>query len=77
MLEVDKQNICCRWNDNNFVTLASNNTSVNPVAQQVKSFSQKGMNIMVDRADQNISLCRVTFRGKLVLSYFLPFSKFI
>lgn len=40
MLDADKQIIICRWNDNNLVTLASNNTSVKPLSQ-VKRFSQK------------------------------------
>lgn len=80
MLENDKPIIICRWNDNNLVTMASNNTSVQPVAH-VKRFSQKEKkNVMVeqpniikkynenmggvDRADQNISLYRVSIRGK-------------
>lgn len=72
--------IVCKWNDNNVVNIASNDTSPLPTLQ-VKRFSQKEKKNIhisqpclikkynenmggVDRADQNISLYRVAIRGK-------------
>lgn len=72
--------IICKWHDNNVVTMASNFSTVFPLAQ-VKRFSRKEKkNIQVeqpycikkynenmggvDRADQNISLYRTSIRGK-------------
>lgn len=83
--------ILCKWHDNNIVTIASNNTKVLPTAQvkrfsqkekkivhiqQPNIIKQYNENMGgVDRADQNISLYRVSIRGKKW--YFPLFSHFI
>lgn len=72
--------VVCRWNDNNIVTICSNSEAVLPTAnvsrfsqkekkkvavpqpQLIKKYNQNMGG--VDRADQNISLYRVSVRGK-------------
>lgn len=79
-LEREENLIICRWNDNNIVTIASNYESVLPTANvsrfsqkekkkitvpQPKLIKKYNQNMGgVDRADQNISLYRVSIRGK-------------
>lgn len=80
MHDPDKHIIVCRWNDNNLVTLASNSTTVHTILQAKRYSQKEKKSVMieqptivkkynenmggVDRADQNISLYRVSIRGK-------------
>lgn len=72
--------IVCKWHDNNIVNIASNNSAVLPTVQVKRFSQKEKRNIYVpqpnivkvynenmggvDRADQNISLYRVSIRGK-------------
>lgn len=79
-LDQDTGIVVCRWNDNSVVTVASNYTTVLPVSQvkRFSQKEKRHVNINqpkviksyntymggVDRSDQNISLYRVSIRGK-------------
>ena len=72
--------VVCRWNDNSVVTLASNVASVKPIGSVSRYSQKLKKNVQitqphlvkcynenmggVDRSDQNISLYRVSMRGK-------------
>ena len=75
-----ENNIVCRWNDNNIVSMFSNSTSVEPIGfvsrysvEEKKKILISQPNIVkvynlhmggVDRMDQNLSQLRMRIRGK-------------
>lgn len=90
-----KEIIICKWHDNNIVNIASNTIKVYPTSQVKRfSQKEKKMIYIpqprlikkynenmggVDRADQNISLYRVSIRGKKwyfpLLSHFIDMAE--
>jgi len=76
----DENIVVCRWNDNSVVTLASTSCAVQPIhsVSRYSQKLKKNVNITqphivkcynenmggVDRSDQNISLYRISIRGK-------------
>jgi len=79
-LAKDENIVVCKWNDNSVVSIASNALSVRPTHNVTRYSQKKKKNISVtqphlvrvynenmggvDRCDQNISLYRISVRGK-------------